>query len=59
MKKKAIKKKNGIKPDAETLHKTDPQEKMKGPVSSPMQELEKVFDVSETKKQKKKPPEND
>jgi hypothetical protein len=27
----------GLKPDPETLHKTDPQDNMKGPVSSFMQ----------------------
>ena len=27
----------GLKPDPETLHTTDPQEHMKGPVSSTMQ----------------------
>lgn len=29
--------KKGLKPDPETLHTTDPQEHMKGPVSSTMQ----------------------
>lgn len=29
------------KPDPETLHTTDPQEKMKGPVSSLMQNIKK------------------
>ncbi len=28
-----------LKPDPETLHTTDPQEHMKGPVSSPMQNI--------------------
>lgn len=59
MKKKLVKKKPGIKPDAETLHRTDPQEKMKGPVSTPMQELEKVFDASEPEQKKKKRPQKD
>lgn len=31
---KADEKKPAIKPDPETLHKTDPQDNMKGPVSS-------------------------
>ncbi|MBZ4191286.1 hypothetical protein [Niabella beijingensis] len=52
--KKERKKQSTIKPDAETLHKTDPQEEMKGPVSTPMQELEKLFDVSESKKRTRK-----
>ncbi|HEX5654684.1 MAG TPA: hypothetical protein VFX58_16520 [Chitinophagaceae bacterium] len=33
------KKKNGLKADPETLHKTDPQENMEGPVSSVMQNI--------------------
>lgn len=31
--------KNVLKPDPETLHTTDPQEKMEGPVSSLMQNI--------------------
>ena len=31
------KKQQGLEPDPETLHTTDPQEHMKGPVSSTMQ----------------------
>lgn len=31
--------KEALKPDAETLHKTDPQENMKGPFSSVMQNI--------------------
>ena len=33
------KKKHGLEPDPETLHTTDPQEHMKGPVSSVMQNI--------------------
>ena len=33
------KKNTGLAPDPETLHTTDPQEHMKGPVSSTMQNL--------------------
>ena len=33
------KKKTGLKADPETLHKTDPQDNMKGPVSSMMQNM--------------------
>ena len=38
-----------VKPDPETLHTTDPQEHMKGPVSSSMQEAGEAMDTSETK----------
>jgi hypothetical protein len=43
-KKEADKKNNGnspLKPDPETLHTTDPQEHMEGPVSSLVQEVKK------------------
>jgi hypothetical protein len=30
---------SGLKPDPQTLHTTDPQEKMKGPVSSTIQDI--------------------
>ena len=33
------KKPHGLEPDPETLHTTDPQEHMKGPVSSVMQNI--------------------
>jgi hypothetical protein len=33
------KKHHGLEPDPETLHTTDPQEHMKGPVSSVMQNI--------------------
>ena len=33
------KKPQGLEPDPETLHTTDPQEHMKGPVSSTMQSI--------------------
>jgi hypothetical protein len=33
------KKKGGLAPDPDTLHTTDPQEHMKGPVSSTMQNI--------------------
>ena len=33
------KKHQGLEPDPETLHTTDPQEHMKGPVSSVMQNI--------------------
>jgi hypothetical protein len=44
-----------IKPDPETLHTTDPQEHMKGPISSPMHKIEETMeDVGEDKPQKEK-----
>ena len=36
---KKDKKNTGLGPDPETLHTTDPQEHMKGPVSSTMQNI--------------------
>ena len=36
---KKDKKNTGLAPDPETLHTTDPQEHMKGPVSSAMQNI--------------------
>ena len=36
---KKDKKNTGLAPDPETLHTTDPQEHMKGPVSSTMQTI--------------------
>ena len=38
---KKNKKNTGLAPDPETLHTTDPQEHMKGPVSSTMQSIKK------------------
>jgi len=47
-----------LKPDPETLHTTDPQEHMKGPVSSTMQnikdESEKNDEVSKEEASKKR-----
>lgn len=43
------------KPDPETLHKTDPQEEMEGPISSIVQSVkEKVEEDDEEGKDKKK-----
>lgn len=39
------------KPDPETLHTTDPQENMQGPVSSLMHKTGESFDTDETKKE--------
>ena len=38
-KEKKDKKNTGLAPDPETLHTTDPQEHMKGPLSSAMQNI--------------------
>lgn len=35
------------KPDPNTLHKTDPQENMKGPVSSVMQEIKETTEKND------------
>ena len=51
-------KKKGLAPDPETLHTTDPQEHMKGPFSSTMQnikeEANKNDDVSKEEADKKR-----
>ena len=38
-----------LKPDPETLHKTDPQENMEGPISSVMQNIKEGAEDDETK----------
>ena len=43
-----------IKPDPETLHTTDPQENMKGPISSMMQGLKEEFEETDEDKEKDK-----
>lgn len=52
------KKKTGLAPDPETLHTTDPQEHMKGPFSSTMQnikeEANKNDEVSQGEADKKR-----
>jgi hypothetical protein len=56
-KKRDKEKKDGpLKPDPETLHTTDPQEKMEGPVSSIVQNIKETAedDDSKEKKDKKK-----
>ena len=40
-----------LKPDAKTLHTTDPQKKMEGPISSLMHDAGKKFDTNETKEE--------
>lgn len=45
-----------VKPDSETLKKTDPQDNMKGPISSVMQKTKDAFesDESQTEAEDKK-----
>lgn len=51
-KKEKNKTKPALKPDEETLHKTDPQENMKGPVSSLVQKVkEETEDNDESKEE--------
>ncbi len=40
-----------VKPEPETLHTPDPQDKMKGPISSLVQGVRKGLDDDETKKE--------
>ena len=44
-------KKPGLKPDPETLHKTDPQEEMKGPISSIVQNIKEGAEGGESKEE--------
>ena len=46
-KKKKEKKDPPLKPDPETLHTTDPQENMKGPVSTFMQNLKETSEKND------------
>ncbi len=47
-----------VKPDSETLNTTDPQEHMKGPLSSLMQNTGNSFEKEETEEEVKKKKEN-
>ena len=40
-----------LRPDPETLHKTDPQDNMEGPVSSLMHKTGHGFETEETKRE--------
>lgn len=54
MKSKKDKKKQddkGLKPDPKTLHKTDPQDNMEGPISSVMQNIKEGADDEVTKEE--------
>ncbi len=44
-------KKKGLKPDAETLNTTDPQENMQGPVSSLIQNIKEGAEDGESKEE--------
>jgi hypothetical protein len=43
------KKNSSLEPDPETLHTTDPQEHMKGPVSSAMQDIKEEAEKNDDK----------
>ena len=49
---------NISKPDPETLHTTDPQKEMEGPVSSLMHDTGKAFNTDTTKKEADKERDN-
>lgn len=53
------KSKPAVKPEPETLHTTDPQEHMEGPVSSLMHGTGKKFDTEETRKEADKEKDDD
>ena len=42
---------NGLKPDPKTLHKTDPQENMEGPISSIVQTVKENVEDEVTKEE--------
>lgn len=42
---------NGLKPDPKTLHKTDPQENMEGPISSVVQTVKENVEDEVTKEE--------
>ncbi|MBA2561891.1 MAG: hypothetical protein H0V14_03095 [Chitinophagaceae bacterium] len=48
-----------VKPDAETLNTTDPQEHMEGPISSLMKKTGEGFESAEAEKEAKEKKEND
>lgn len=47
-KKKNTDKDNALKPDPETLNKTDPQDNMKGPLSSVVQSVKETVEENDT-----------
>ncbi|MEJ7625952.1 MAG: hypothetical protein WKF35_03730 [Ferruginibacter sp.] len=48
-----------VKPDPETLHTTDPQKNMEGPISSLMHKTGKSLDTEETKEEADKEKDED
>ena len=48
-----------VKPDAETLNTTDPQEHMEGPISSMMHKTGEAFESEESEREAKEKQEND
>ena len=50
-KQKKDKDESPLKPDPETLHTTDPQENMEGPISSIMQKITHSDDKAESKEE--------
>ena len=50
---KGNKKEEIIKPDPETLHTTDPEEHMRGPISSLMQDIKEDAEKEDLPKKKK------
>ena len=51
---KENKDKSAVQPEPETLHTTDPQENMEGPISSLIHETGENFDTKKTPKQAEK-----
>ena len=51
---KENKDKTSVQPEPETLHTTDPQDNMEGPISSLMHETGENFDSKKTPKQAEK-----
>lgn len=58
-KKSNHKKDPGLKPDPETLHTTDPQENMEGPVSSFMQSIKEEAEKTDKKSKEEADKEKD
>ena len=57
--KKDEKNSSSLKPEPETLHTTDPQEHMEGPISSLMRKAGESFDSEKTKEEADKEKEKD
>ncbi len=57
-KEKETNKDAAVKPDPETLHTTDPQEHMEGPISSLMHKTGDSFETEETEEEVRKKEKN-